>query len=301
MLNAVVSKYTASGNAVWQWRQRSRRQAIAHQVDPDEVDWVLLTVSDLDRLALRLETVQRRQTVALTLPLSTLAERWQQRMTQRSPVQYVTGKAPWRDFELLVSPAVLIPRPETERLIDLVQQATQAQPLLQRGNWADLGTGSGAIALGLATVLPDAAIYAVEYSPDALAIAQQNAKQHQLDARIQFYQGSWFGPLQPLRGQLGGMVSNPPYIPTGLLPQLDPEVQHDPQLALDGGDDGLEAMRQLVANAPDYLISGGIWLVETMMGQTDAVADLLDRGPYSNIRIFEDLAGVTRFVLAYRL
>lgn len=273
---------------------------------------MLLAVSDLDRLALRLATVQRYQRVTLTLPLSTLADRWHQRIAQRSPVQYVIGKAPWRDFELVVSGDVLIPRPETEELIDLVLQVTLDQPSLRQGSWADIGTGSGAIALGLAQALPDAMIYAVDYSPKALAVAQQNAQQYQLSPRIQFYQGSWFEPLQQLKGQregqregqhegqLSGMVSNPPYIPSAMVPSLASEVQHDPLLALDGGADGLDAIRQLVTQAPAYLGSGGLWLIETMIGQTDAVGDLLAQGPYRDIQVFEDLSGIARFVLAYR-
>lgn len=286
-----------SGASVWQWRQQAQQQAIAHQIDPGEVDWVLLAVSDMDRLTLRLGIAHRP--VTLTLPLGELAQRWQRRVQERSPVQYVTGSAPWRQFDLAVSPAVLIPRPETERLIDIVSEATQDRGDLQQGIWADLGTGSGAIALGLAAALPEAQILAVDRSPEALAIARQNAQTYSFE-RIQFLQGSWFNPLSPWRGQLSGMVSNPPYIPTALLPGLDPEVQHDPALALDGGDDGLTAIRVLVAQAPEYLLPGGLWLVETMQGQPGAVAALLSQGPYRDIHVFADLAGIDRFVLAQR-
>ncbi|MGF1538410.1 MAG: peptide chain release factor N(5)-glutamine methyltransferase [Elainellaceae cyanobacterium] len=294
--------YQISGSALWHWRSRSRQQAIAHQVSPDEVDWVLLRVSDLDRLALRLGTVQTRTTVSLGMPLAELDQRWQHRLRDRSPIQYVTGKAPWREFDLVVSPAVLIPRPETEQLIDLALLATRDPASLQRGHWADLGTGSGAIALGLASAFPQAHIHAVDASQDALAIAQQNAQRYaQKKAQpIQFHQGSWFEPLQEVNGQLCGVVSNPPYIPTASLKGLSPEVRHDPSLALDGGKDGLDAIRTLVADAPDYLVSGGVWLVETMMGQPPAVVELLRKGPYRDIQVFTDLAGIDRFVMARR-
>ncbi|MGF1512506.1 MAG: peptide chain release factor N(5)-glutamine methyltransferase [Elainellaceae cyanobacterium] len=291
--------HQASGEDLWHWRQAARQQAIAHQVSPDEVDWVLLQVSDLDRLTLRLETLKTRPAITLALPLETLAERWRTRVQQRSPVQYVTGKAPWREFELAVSPAVLIPRPETEQLVDLALLATQDRPSLRKGPWVDLGTGSGAIAIGLASTLPEAIIYAVDYSADALAIARKNAQRVSFP-QIRFCQGIWFEPLQPLRGQIYGLVSNPPYIPTGSLRHLSPEVQHDPALALDGGADGLEAIRHLAAAAPDYLVSGGVWLVETMLGQPAAVVSLLERGPYRDVQTFADLAGIERFVLAYR-
>jgi release factor glutamine methyltransferase len=119
---------------------------------------------------------------------------------------------------------------------------------------------------------------------------------------IQFYEGSWLQPLAHLKGQLSGMVANPPYIPSAMVPALQPEVaRHEPHLALDGGIDGLDCLRHLVTTAPDYLQSGGIWLVETMAGQANTVVALLEQqGSYHQMQIHSDLAGIDRFVLAYR-
>jgi release factor glutamine methyltransferase len=163
-----------------------------------------------------------------------------------------------------------------------------------------LGTGSGAIAIGLAAAFPHAIIHAVDQSIPALKIAQENAQRLGFLSRINFYQGTWFSPLPELKGKLTGMVSNPPYIPSNIVPTLQPEVaNHEPHLALDGGNDGLDCLRLLVATAPEYLVPGGIWLVETMAGQTEAVVKLLEnQGSYSNIQVFADLAGIDRFVLA---
>jgi release factor glutamine methyltransferase len=215
-------------------------------------------------------------------------------------VQYLVERSPWRQFELRVTPAVLIPRPETELLIDLAIAA--APPALQQGHWADLGTGSGAIAIGLATAFPQATIHAVDQSSEALAIAQDNAQRCERLDHIRFYQGSWFEPLHDLRGQLNGLVSNPPYIPTALLDTLQPEVvRHEPQMALDGGEDGLDCIRHLIHHAPDYLQPNGLWLVEMMAGQAEAVSALLEaQGGYKQISIHSDLAGIERFALAYR-
>jgi release factor glutamine methyltransferase len=294
-----------SGIELWKWRNWARDGAKSADVDPTEVDWLLREVAGLDRLALRLESFKDKTQIKLPMPLPELTQMWQRRLDERLPVQYLAGIAPWRHFSLFVSPAVLIPRPETEYLIDLaVAAAAQggASPPLQQGHWADLGTGSGAIALGLADAFPSATLHAVDYSPAALAIAQQNAQQLGLAARIQFYQGSWWQPLSALKGQLSGMVSNPPYIPSHLLPSLQPEVaKHEPHLALDGGTDGLDCIRHLVGTAPDYLRPGGIWLIEMMAGQADRVVQLLqDRGSYCKIQIHADLAGIERFALAYR-
>ena len=302
-------EFTVTGLELSQWRVVARQQAIAADIPATEVDWFLQQLTDLDRLSLRLESFKDRPIIYLKRPWAELTDLWQQRLDDRVPVQYLTGVAPWRQFSLTVSPAVLIPRPETECLIDLAIAAVEqhpAGPLLTTGHWADLGTGSGAIALGLATALPQACIHAVDQSAEALAIAQLNAQAlyatHPNLQPIQFYQGSWLQPLAHLKGQLSGLVSNPPYIPSDLVPTLQPEVaQHEPQLALDGGADGLDCIRHLVDTAPEYLQSGGIWLIEMMAGQAIAVVDLLNQqGSYHHIQIHADLAGIDRFALAYR-
>ncbi len=262
-------------------------------------------VADLDRLSLRLETFRTQAEISLPWSLSELEQLWQRRLVERVPLQYLVGFAPWRHFRLRVSPAVLIPRPETECLIDLVAAAAQKMPTLPDGqpeHWADLGTGSGAIALGLASILPKATIHAVDASPAALTIARENGDRYDPDGQIQFYQGSWFAPLASLKGQLRGMVSNPPYIPGPMVPELQPEVaHHEPRLALDGGPDGLDCLRHLVNTAPEYLRSGGLWLVELMIGQAEAVVQLLQQqGSYDGFQIHKDLEGVNRFVSAYR-
>jgi release factor glutamine methyltransferase len=294
-------EFFISGEALWQWRQTARQSAIAAQVPPAELDWLLQTLGDVDRLALRLESFKARSQIPFKLPLTELQHLWQQRLQERVPVQYLAGVAPWRQFWLTVSPAVLIPRPETEVLIELAEAAVQGTTLAS-SHWADLGTGSGAIAIGLATSFPTATIHAVDVSSAALAIAQINAQRYQVSDRIQFTQGTWFEPLPHLQGTLSGIVSNPPYIPSTLLPDLQPEVtRHEPHLALDGGEDGLNAVRHLVTTAPTYLRPGAVWLVELMAGQAIAVADLLrQQGCYESIEIYPDLAGIDRFVLARR-
>jgi release factor glutamine methyltransferase len=298
----VVPHFVAGGE-LWQWRQAARKQAIAAEVPVAELDWLLQALTNLDPLMLRLETFKDQPQIALKVSFSDLQALWQQRIQTRSPVQYLAGTTHWRDFALQVSPAVLIPRPETELLIDLAIAAVQQDVTLalQAGHWADLGTGSGAIALGLARVFPNATIHAVDFSEAALTIAQTNAQQ--LGAQqIRFYHGSWFQPLDHLKGQLSGMVSNPPYIPRNLIPTLQPEVtQHEPHSALDGGIDGLDCIRHLVNTAPDYLRSGGVWLIEMMAGQAEMVHELLaSQGSYHPIQIHQDFAGIDRFALAYR-
>ncbi len=281
---------------------QAKTEAIAYDIPLAEIHWLLQELAGLDRLALRLESFKDLPKIELKLSLSELAQLWQRRLQERVPVQYLTGVAHWRNFSLKVTPAVLIPRPETELLIDLAVEAVNSYGVNPKSHWVDLGTGSGAIAIGLACALPNASVYAVDCSSEALAVARLNAENLGFGSRINFYQGLWWEPLAFLKGQVSGMVSNPPYIPSSTVLTLQPEVvRHEPHLALDGGFDGLECIRHLVETAPDYLVSGGVWLVEMMAGQAEAVADMLQsHGSYGKVQIFSDLAGVDRFALAYR-
>ncbi|TAD78187.1 MAG: peptide chain release factor N(5)-glutamine methyltransferase [Oscillatoriales cyanobacterium] len=281
----------------WPWYEQARDRAIAHQVPLGELDWLLVEWAGVNRLKLRLHDPD----ITLGVELALLDGLWQRRLRDRVPVQYLAGMVGWRNFRLQVSPSVLIPRPETELIIDVVAELTAGHQRLKHGQWADLGTGSGAIALSLAENMPEATIWAIDRSPEALVIAQANAQLTGLGDRIRFAQGNWFEPLAAIAGHLAGMVSNPPYIPSQTVLGLDPEVMlHEPHLALDGGPDGLDCLRHLAMTAPRYLMPGGLWVVELMAGQAPAVVALLkDHGCYQSIATYPDLSGIDRFVSAY--
>lgn len=295
--------YHLSGSDLWTWRERAIAQAHAAHIDRQEVDWLLQGLCQVEGLALRLGTLAQQAEVPAQVSLTELQQLWERRVRDRVPIQHLVGKTEWRNLVLRVTADVLIPRPETELIIEIAENLANQSPRadeLKRGTWVDMGTGSGAIALGLAAVFPLAKILAVDISAAALAIAQQNAEENGLGERIQFIQGSWFEPVTAWRGQLAGMVSNPPYIPHAIVPTLEPEVtQHEPHQALDGGVDGLEAVRKLVSEAPAYLVSEGIWLVEHMIDQAPDITHLLNASDqFANIQIFQDLAGIERFVAA---
>ncbi len=289
---------TITGQELWAWRRWAMNIATTNRVSQREVDWLLKSVANLDSLTLRLESIADDRSTDISMSLDRLSALWIDRVEQRKPVQYLIGRTFWRDFELVVSPAVLIPRPETESIIDIALAASNSRQ--QQGIWVDLGTGSGAIAIGLAKTLPMAQIFAVDTSAEALDIAKANATRLNVASHINFSQGSWFSSLSQLKGKVAGMISNPPYIPSQEVLQLQPEVaNHEPHLALDGGLDGLEAIRILVDTAPEYLQPGGIWLIEMMAGQGAQVVELLaQQGNYTDIEIIDDLAGLDRFVLA---
>lgn len=289
-----------SGQELSQWRQQAIADLEQAQLSPKEVDIFLQAVTDLDTLSLRLQSFREREKIPLSYSWSEITKRWQKRLQARVPLQYLLESVVWRNFTLKVSPGVLIPRPETELLIDIVGETVRGD---DGGIWVDLGTGSGAIAIGLASILTKAEIYAIDYSQTALAIAKENIINTGFADRIILKQGSWWTPLEKWKGQISGMLSNPPYIPSAEILDLQIEVrEHEPRLALDGGEDGLTALRYLVATAPDYLRSGGLWLVEMRAGQGEKVAQMLEnQGNYRQIQIINDLAGFDRFVLAERI
>ncbi len=282
----------------WEWYDRNLLAAPEHNVPIYELDWLILRLTDLDKLDLRLRSQNIAQKITPEI-LTNLDHLWQKRLSDRIPVQYLTGSVTWRDLELQVTSAVLIARPETKLIIDIVAENCQEE-IYKNGIWVDLGTGSGAIAIALAQNFPQAQVNAIDCSQAALDIAKLNA--HRNQQQIQFHHGHWFEPLANLnlKNKLAGIVSNPPYIPSLEVLNLQPEVtNHEPHLALDGGGDGLNAIRELIAIAPDYLIPSGFWIVELMSGQAEIVRSLLKaNGKYTNIQIHQDYSGIERFVFA---
>lgn len=291
---------TYSLQAVLQWRSQAQASAIAHQIPPQEVDVLLCESGGVERLSLLQKL--HHEPLELRLSLLELTQHWQQRVYQRQPLQHLIGHTVWRQWQIQVSSDVLIPRPETEQIIDIVAKTLTTNALPQTGHWVDLGTGSGILACGLAQLLPQAKIHAVDCSEAALAIAQQNITKLGFAHQITLYQGHWWEPLAHLRGQVQGMVANPPYIPSAAMATLQPEVRnHEPQIALDGGSDGLQSIQQLLQNAPPYLQPGGLWLIELMQGQAPQVIQWLTRHPaYAAPEIILDWSGTQRFVSAWR-
>ncbi len=225
------------------------------------------------------------------------------RRAAAEPVAYLTGIREFWSLPLKVTPAVLIPRPETETLVEAILDClaeSASRPLTV----ADVGTGCGAIAIALAVELREARVFAVDVSPEALAVAAENARRFGVDRRITFLQGNWTAPLSAagLAGRLHALVANPPYIPTAELGALDPEiVRFEPRLALDGGPDGLACHRELAASAPRLLRPGGWLALEVGAGQGEAVGALLAAVPGLAVHpVVRDLACRDRVCLARR-
>jgi release factor glutamine methyltransferase len=233
---------------------------------------------------------------------------WQKLLSRRAagePVQYIIGQEGFYGLMLRVTPAVLIPRPETEILVqELMHRGLRLWPA-EAGEaplMADIGTGSGAIPITVAVYCPSWKLAAVDLSAEALQIAEDNAQKHSVGDRISFYQGDLYEPLIRHGMAPDIIVSNPPYIPSRELPDLQREVRDfEPHLALDGGDDGLDFYHRLVAGFKELPKPPRLAGFEVGMGQAQAVAEMLkESGLFTTVDIVRDLSGIERHVLAER-
>jgi release factor glutamine methyltransferase len=279
------------GEALLSWRRR----CLAQGGRPEDFDWLLdgaggLRWSQLQRLRLDPGAVVR-----LRRGPAALEQLWRRHLHSAEPLQYLVGFCPWRDLELQVGPGVLIPRQETELLVDLAQQLCVEPP----GLWADLGTGSGCLAVALARQWPASAGLAVDLSGQALERAGTNLGAYGLAEKVRLLEGSWWEPLQPWWGSVQLAVANPPYIPTAIWAELEPVVRdHEPRLALEAGDDGLGAIRAVVEGAAAGLAAGGLLLLEHHHDHSGPVARLLAAAGLIQVQSHNDLENVGRFASA---
>ncbi|MCK4727761.1 MAG: peptide chain release factor N(5)-glutamine methyltransferase [Desulfobacterales bacterium] len=221
-----------------------------------------------------------------------------QRRIQREPVAYIVGKKEFWSMDLKVTSDVLIPRPETETLVETAFTIVPPEPAPPPLRILDLGTGSGAIVLAIASERPGHTFYAVDRSEKALAVALDNARMRGLDKAITFLQGNWFDPVRDLGRYFDVIVSNPPYISSHEFKALPPEItQYEPREALLGGADGLEAIRLIIKQASDHMVPGGWLLFEIGHDQWAAVEKLIaGSGVYSDWSVIKDYSGHDRVV-----
>jgi len=221
------------------------------------------------------------------------------RRIKGEPVSYIIGRKEFWSLAFKVNPAVMIPRPETETLIE---ETLKIFSPLSSPSFLEIGTGSGAISIALATELPRASIIAIDISPGALSVAKENAFSHGVRS-IQFIQGNLFDPLEGGKTPFDLIISNPPYIPTTAIPHLPPGIRdYEPAVAFDGGPDGLEFYRKIIREAHHYLNPGGFLLLEVGKEQGhDVTRIMLETRKFSSPEIIKDLAGIERVVKTYRI
>lgn len=222
------------------------------------------------------------------------------RRAEGEPLQYITGEQDFYGLPFHVSPAVLIPRPETEILVEKVLKLAEKLELVQEMRFADIGTGSGCVAIAITSQRPQWRGWAVDISPDALGVARLNAVRHNVAARIEFIRGNFLNCFAP-RPCFDFILSNPPYVARAEESSLDRVVRdHEPHVALFGGESGLESYRRLIPQAGQRLFGSGHLLLEVGQGQATAVVRMLERGGFLVEDVVEDLQGIPRCIVAQK-
>tara|TARA_B100001123_G_scaffold255269_1_gene284736 strand:+ start:18134 stop:19048 length:915 start_codon:yes stop_codon:yes gene_type:complete len=259
-------------------------------------EWLLAYALDTDRLQLYLQydrplSPEEREAFKPLL----------RRRARREPIQYILGRTSFRELELLTDKRVLIPRPETEILVEEVLNWALYRPE-GLGKVLDIGTGSGAIAISLAVEGSCNRIIATDVSPDALEVAKENACRHGKSEKLDFRQGRLFDVLEE-DDKFDIVVSNPPYVEEENRINLEPEInQWEPSQALFAGEDGLDVIRSLISGSPEFLLPGGLLALEIGMTQDDHVVELIrETESFEPASVRLDLNGRPRVVMAQRI
>ncbi|MBC2604596.1 peptide chain release factor N(5)-glutamine methyltransferase [Pelagicoccus albus] len=256
-------------------------------------EWLIAAALGMDRMKLYMQFDRPLKEAELAEMRSMVARR-----AKREPLQYVIGTAPFHELDLKVDSRALIPRPETEQLVELAIDSLGENDVPYR--IVDLGTGSGAIALALAFALPRAELFAVDASRDALELAQENALRCGLQNRVTYVLSDWFSDFDP-EGPFDLIISNPPYLTDEEMKTAEPEVRDfEPLSALRADREGLSDLEQIVRGAFERLKPGGILWLETGIGHRSALLDLCSEVGYSDCLGCDDWSGRPRFIKATR-
>jgi len=250
-----------------------------------------ISTSDLNSLSINPEG-----NLYLKKKLEFLESVWDDHLSRSCPIQYLCGITYWRDFKLKVTNKVLIPRPETELIVDIVFNIFRKKS--EKLFFAELGTGSGAISIALALAYPFSEGVATDIEQDALDIASINFINSSKKSNLKFYCGNWWSPLESFKGKLDLAISNPPYIPKDIYEKLPKEVKNfEPKVALLGGEDGLKHIREIIQKAPLFLKEKGWLILENHFDQGEKVKQLFIKNKFTSIEIVNDLSGIGRFTI----
>ena len=253
-------------------------------------------IGGLSNSDLKLLSLNSEGNLNLKKNLDFLESIWEDHLLNSSPIQYLCGTAFWRDLKLKVTEKVLIPRPETELIIDIVFKIFGKKS--EKIFFAELGTGSGAISIALANHYPSWNGIATDIDEDALEIAKKNYANSTNQSNLKFYCGHWWTPFESFKGKLDLAISNPPYIPKDTYEALPREVKNfEPKIALLGGEDGLKHIREIIQKAPLFLKENGWLILENHFDQGEQVKKLLIKNKFKSVEVVNDFSGVGRFTI----
>ena len=240
--------------------------------------------------------INSEKNLELRINLDLLEYFWDKHLTTSIPIQYLSGTSYWRDLKLEVSKKVLIPRPETEMMIEIITE--RFKNIKEKITFVDLGTGSGAIGIALALANPNWSGLATDIDKNAIEIASRNFTKNSNQSNLKFYLGNWWNPLENFKGKIDFAVANPPYIPQSIYMKLPKEVRNfEPRIALLGGEDGLEHINEIVRYAPSYLKEKGFLLLENHFDQGARVKQLFLENKFTSVKVLKDFSGIGRFTI----
>lgn len=281
------------------------REALKRAIERLEASGIPDAASEAEFLLTYLLKIKRHQIFIdpqrpLTESETAAFDSFIERRIRREPAQYITGETEFRGLAFKVTRDTLIPRPETELLVDAALDAASSLRGAETLTAVDLCTGSGCIAVSFAKEFQECRVLATDISGAALNVAKENAKKHGVSNRIEFIEGDLFTPLEGKKAHLHLILSNPPYVSDAEMKTLEPEVADwEPQAALRGGADGLLYYRRIIEGAPAHLLPNGRLIIEIGWGQAARIRELLDNsGRFTKISIIKDYAGVERVVTA---
>ena len=254
------------------------------------------SLGGLSNIELNLLKINSEKNLNLKVNLDLIESFWDKHLNTSIPIQYLSGISFWRNLKLEVSNRVLIPRPETELIIDIISGIFKNKE--EKITFVDLGTGSGAISIALALENPNWSGIATDIDKIAIKIASRNFKTNSNQSNLKFYNGNWWDPLENFKGEIDFAVANPPYIPQDTYEVLPIEVKNfEPKLALLGGKEGLDHINQIVQNAPLYLKNKGWLLIENHFDQGEKVKKLFLENRFTSVKVLKDFSGIGRFTI----
>jgi len=273
-----------------------KKKQISKGGDKSSLDFLIDSLAGLSNKELTLIKIKSKVNLNLKLNLDLLEFFWDKHLNTSIPIQYLSGISFWRNLKLEVSNKVLIPRPETELIIDIIEGIFKNKE--EEITFVDLGTGSGAISIALALANPNWNGIATDIDKNAIKIASRNFENISNKSNLKFFNGNWWDPLSNYKGKIDLAVANPPYIPKDTYEVLPLEVKNfEPKNALLGGKEGLDHINEIVQHAPIYLKHKGWLLIENHFDQGDRVKQLFLENRFTSVKVLKDFSGIGRFTI----
>ncbi len=273
-----------------------KKKQISKGGDNNSLNLLIDSLAGISNKELNLLKIKSEKNLNLKLNLDSLEFFWDKHINTSIPIQYLSGFSYWRNLKLEVSNRVLIPRPETELIIEIISGIFKNRK--EKITFVDLGTGSGAISIALALANPNWNGIATDIDKNAIEIASRNFANNSNQTNLKFYNGNWWDPLANFKGEIDLAVANPPYIPQDTYEVLPIEVKNfEPKNALLGGKEGLDHINEIVQHAPIYLKNKGWLFIENHFDQGDKVKQLFLENRFTSVKVLKDLSGIGRFTI----